>query len=326
MIGLIPNLGPSRKWGFDLNSYKQALNENIQEELDYGHELKVQGLFYEGLQIPSLITPKVYPELSNGTVLVQSWEGGKRLEEAGSFSVEDRVLIARTLMVTLFRSIFELGYVHADPHQGNYFFNASGGDRGANVVMLDYGSTVKIDYEVRMSLLKLLIGAKQKNATDPLACFVGMGFEEEKLGDIEKQLPAMCGVLFEPFLQDLAFDHKRWDIGDQYECLLGELKWWFRSAAPANLFLIMRAFSGLIKQLNVLCVNLPWWELLEIAVSPQTIGQAIAFELPERKISADESVSNNFFIISKVVEGSGDGEWCSDCCVVYACESVVEVG
>ncbi len=281
LIGLIPNLGPSRKWGFDLTQYKKTLNNNMQEELDYTHELTIQELFHKQLQIPTLITPKPYPKFSNQKMLVQAWHSGQTLEQAASFSTEDRITIARTLMLTLFKSIFELGHVHADPHQGNYFFNPSTNSAPANVVLLDYGSTIEIPYQTRMALLKLLIGAKQKDKTDALSCFTAMDFDPQKLKDITQQLPAMSNILFEPFLADQAFNHKNWDIGKQFDTLLGDLKWWFRSSAPANLLLLMRAFSGLINQLNTLKINLPWWELLELALSQQTIGQAIAYPLPK---------------------------------------------
>ena len=279
LIGLIPNLGPQRKWGFDIKQYKQTLQQNMHEELDYTHELEIQNKFHKNLNIDSLITPKPYPKLSNSKMLIQEWCSGQSLEQAASFPTDDRITIARTLMITLFKSIFELGHVHADPHQGNYFFNNATNNAPANVVLLDYGSTIQISYQTRMALLKLLIGAKQQNQTDPLTCFAAMGFDPEKLKDISAQLPAMCQILFEPFLQNQAFNHKQWDIGKQYDALLGELKWWFRAAAPANLLLLMRAFSGLLKQLTTLKINLPWWELLEIALSPQTIGQAIAYPL-----------------------------------------------
>ena len=35
IAGLVPMMGPAKKWQLDLNSYKKALNEDLADELDY---------------------------------------------------------------------------------------------------------------------------------------------------------------------------------------------------------------------------------------------------------------------------------------------------
>lgn len=42
----------------------------------------------------------------------------------------------------------------------------------------------------------------------------------------------------------------------------------------------MRAFQGLIQQLQQLDVQLPWWSLLQQAVGQELIQKAMAYELP----------------------------------------------
>ncbi|MGZ4995861.1 MAG: ABC transporter, partial [Methylobacter sp.] len=49
---------------------------------------------------------------------------------------------------------------------------------------------------------------------------------------------------------------------------------------PSDLFLLMRAFQGLIQQLQQLDVKLPWWILLQQAAGPELIQQAKAYRLP----------------------------------------------
>jgi len=93
-------------------------------------------------------------------------------------------------------------------------------------------------------------------------------------------LPALCQILFRPFLVNHAFNPEQWQLGQSVNELLGDYRWWFRSAGPSDLFLLMRAFQGLIQQLQQLDVRLSWWTLLQQAVGPELIRQAIAYELP----------------------------------------------
>ncbi|MGZ4992007.1 MAG: ABC transporter, partial [Methylobacter sp.] len=71
-----------------------------------------------------------------------------------------------------------------------------------------------------------------------------------------------------------------WQLGREVNDLLGDYRWWFRSAGPSDLFLLMRAFQGLIQQLQQLDVKLPWWTVLQQAVGPELIQQAITYDFP----------------------------------------------
>ena len=51
IFGLMPGLGPVKKWGMDLESYKQAFKSNMDRELDYYEEAKTQQLFKNKLNI-----------------------------------------------------------------------------------------------------------------------------------------------------------------------------------------------------------------------------------------------------------------------------------
>jgi len=69
-------------------------------------------------------------------------------------------------------------------------------------------------------------------------------------------------------------------LGQSFNDLLGGSRWWFRSAGPSDLFLLMRAFQGLIQQLQQLDVSLSSWTLLQQAVGRELVQQAMAYELP----------------------------------------------
>ena len=274
---LLPGLGPVRRWGFDFDAYKRTLKDNMDRELDYRSELERQQCYAMLTSVPGLVVPKVYPQYSSRTVLVQSWESGVPLDSTVSWPLDQRKEIARILVQTLFHSVFVSGMVHGDPHVGNMRFRRGAGG-APEVALLDYGCTVEIEEAVRMHFLKLVVGCIDGDDTDPLACFAGMGFDHEKLKPIAPVLPALCGALFEPFTEAGPFSLKYWALGERTDALLGELKWWFRSAGPANLLLLMRAFQGLVMQLNTLQVVVSWRDIFHEAVGPALLKKARAYQ------------------------------------------------
>lgn len=276
---LVPELGPVRTWGFDLAGYKRVLYDDMQAELDYRGELLRQKGFRDRMNVGGLVVPRVYPDLSSESVLVQTWEGGNRIQEIACWPADQRRHAAVILMCTLFQSLFYHGEIHGDPHEGNYRYRMT--HRGLpEVVLLDFGCTITIGKTARLALLKLMLGAMEDGDSDPLACFAAMGFDPEKLLHIQPILPALCKVLFEPFLAQTPFALRHWGLGKRVDSLLGELKWWFRSAGPANLLLLLRAFHGLVLQLETLQVNLPWQAILYRVVDADLCQQARNLPLP----------------------------------------------
>lgn len=280
LLGLMPGVGPINRWGFDLDGYKKTLHDNMQRELDYRSEARRQDHFGRVVHVPGLKVPKVYMELCSERVLVQERAEGVMIDKASNWPEQDRLAIGRTLMLTLFKSVFVAGEVHGDPHPGNIFYSYDGSGKPL-VTLLDYGCTMSITEARRLALLKLIVGCRERNPTKPLECFAALGFDSKKLSYIGGSLPALCQILFKPFLLDHAFNPEQWHLGKAVNDLLGDYRWWFRSAGPSDLFLLMRAFQGLIQQLQQLDVKLPWWPLLQQAVGPELMQQAVAYDLPD---------------------------------------------
>jgi len=251
----------------------------MHRELDYRSEAQRQDYFGRIVQVPGLKVPEVYKELCSERVLVQSRAEGVLIDKAGNWPEKDRLAIGQTLMLTLFKSLFVAGEVHGDPHPGNIFYSYDENGR-PRVTLLDYGCTISIAEPRRLALLKLIVGCRERNPTKPLDCFAALGFDGKKLSAISGSLPALCQILFRPFLLNHPFNPDQWQLGQAVNDLLGDYRWWFRSAGPADLFLLMRAFQGLIQQLQQLDVKLSWWALLQQAVGPELIRQAVAYELP----------------------------------------------
>jgi len=279
LAGLLPGMGPVNRWGFDLEAYKKSLRDNMHRELDYRSEAKRQEYFGRMVQVPGLQVPNVVMELCSERVLVQSQASGVLIDKLSDWPEKDRRLIGQTLVMTLFKSLFVAGEVHGDPHPGNAFYSYD--ENGQPLVtLLDYGCTLTIAEPRRLALLKLIAGCRERNHIKPLDCFAALGFDTKKLTPISGSLPALCQILFRPFLLNHPFNPDEWQVGQEFNNLLGDYRWWFRSAGPSDLFLLMRAFQGLIQQMQQLDVKLAWWPLLQQAVGNELIQYAMAYELP----------------------------------------------
>ncbi len=283
LADLMPSVGKVQEWGFDLNAYKQTLFNTLQRELDYRVEAQTQTFFRENLCIPRLEIPRVYDEFSSDCVLVQSRATGVTFPQIVNWAESERRLIAETLLQTLFTSVFVTGQIHADPHNGNAFYNHE--NHGSMVTLLDFGCTVSLTEIKRLALLKLILACREKRAVNPFDCFVALGFDAQKLAFIQGALPMLSTFLFRPFLVEHVFNLAEWQLEKNIVNLLGEKRWWFRSAGAADLLLLMRAFQGLTQQLEKLRINLNWWNLLEKSVDKNLLQQARDFDLPSVSVS-----------------------------------------
>lgn len=287
---LLPSLGPVRRWSVDLAGYRRTLAENMARELDYRSEARRQQQFAEGLQVEGLIVPRVHEDFTRARVLVQDWQDGDTLDQASQWSSLERMLIGRCLLMTLFQSLFRLGQVHGDPHQGNYRFQRQP-DAKPRVILYDYGCTIPVPETARLALLRLLLDTRAGRHQSLLATYQGLGFDPRKLVRIQAELPLLTQILFRPLLRDEPLDPTQWRIRQPVEALLGERKWWFRSAGPPDLFLLMRAFQGTLRQLTQLQAHLPWWPLLREAAGAERLRRAEVASLPELPADLDRTPS-----------------------------------
>ncbi|MEE9384896.1 MAG: AarF/UbiB family protein [Nannocystaceae bacterium] len=273
LAGLVPGVGPAKRWGFDLDAYRHMLAKNMARELDYQSEADRQARYGEHTEVPGLRVPSILPSLCRANVLVQTWERGDRLEATSEWTPTEKRQVALILIRTLFHSLFIGGQVHADPHPGNVYYSR----RPTTVTLLDYGCTVDIAPQRRLALLSLILASRGGSEVPPAAYLTAFGFDAGKLAHVAERLPAVCRIMFKPFFRARAFANDRWRLGDDLRSILGDDRWWFRSAGPADSVLLVRAFQGLIRQLTHLGVALDWWSILQDTVGPDRLAAARSF-------------------------------------------------
>lgn len=279
LTGLLPGVGPVRRWGFDLDGYRRTLRDNFTRELDYRDEAQRQALLAGQLQVTGLVLPKVLPELCRRGLLVQEWQAGEPLRVALDWPLGERLQIGRSLLQGLFQSLFVIGEIHGDPHAGNLQVRRTA--HGVETLLHDYGCTLSLARERRLALLQLILALRGEGPpVDPMQSFIALGFSADKLAHIAPEMPQIARLLLRPLLLDAPFDPAQWGLGEGFEGLLGVRRWWFRSAGPADMLLLMRVFQGLVNHLQGLQLRLPWWPLLVQAVGEETLEQARRLTLP----------------------------------------------
>lgn len=281
IAGLIPGVGPAKKWGIDIDGYKRAIKDNMTRELDYRTEAARQMEFRKTTPVLGLCVPKVFPDLCSEAVLVQSWETGVYLDEVLDWPEGDRKHVAHTLLSTLFYCLFVTGRVHGDPHLGNTFYRQTE-KGGAEMVLLDYGCTIEVSQRQREALLDLILACRDGGSVPVYDCLVDMGFNGAKLDYIKGELTAVWRLLLKPFVEDAPFRAGSWGLKDGFIRLLGERRWWLRSAGPPESLLTVRVLHGAIDQMESLNVAVSWWETLQTALSPAML-EAAAQRLESRR-------------------------------------------
>ncbi len=263
--------------GIGLDRLGEVLHGDLEEELDYRIEAQQQrGYAARCHPEEAVIVPAVVPEWSTDQVLVSTWCDGQTLEQAATWPEPLRQQLGELLVRHFLRTLFNHGWVHADPHAGNYRFRL--GHQGPEVVLFDFGAVAKYPKELRLGLLRLILATRREQG-DPFAMMVALGFREDLLSPLRPCLPAICKLLFEPFLQPSPFDPEGWRRSERLDDLVGERRWNFRASGPAELVFLVRAFQGLFHHLGRLAVKVSFARALD-RVMVDCLAECLALPPP----------------------------------------------
>ena len=147
----------------DSEKFFAEVEGKLMEETDY--ELEVQQSIEISAaceQLPNLLFPKYYKELSSEKIITMDWINGQHLSE---FAKENRDRekadkIGQTLWDFYMYQVHKLKAVHADPHPGNFLV-----DENANLIALDFGCIKRIPQEFYEPYFKL---TQKRHFEDPV--------------------------------------------------------------------------------------------------------------------------------------------------------------
>jgi predicted unusual protein kinase regulating ubiquinone biosynthesis (AarF/ABC1/UbiB family) len=119
-------LGMSQK---ELEVYMSEVEERLLEETDYDLEIKRSIEFSEACKnIPNLIFPTYFPELSSKRIITMGWLDGLHMKEFMKTNPSQDICnqVGQALWDFYNFQQHELRAVHADPHPGNFLITPDG--------------------------------------------------------------------------------------------------------------------------------------------------------------------------------------------------------
>eukprot|EP00929_Paragymnodinium_shiwhaense_P067011 TRINITY_DN336_c0_g1_i1.p1 TRINITY_DN336_c0_g1~~TRINITY_DN336_c0_g1_i1.p1 ORF type:complete len:928 (+),score=301.06 TRINITY_DN336_c0_g1_i1:88-2871(+) len=150
------------------------------EELDYEKEANNQKRFAQTVEECDLISSSVVvPEvfISTREVLVQQWLDGKKLNEQG-IAQENQDKVVPLLLNAYMVQFLETGYLHGDPHPGNFVVLPSG-----QLGILDYGLMTEIPNGRRVAFIEYLMHLQAKDYDKCLNDLINLGFIPADIAD-----------------------------------------------------------------------------------------------------------------------------------------------
>ncbi len=160
---------------------------SLLSELDFSLEGRNAQRLRENLRrLPFALVPRVHPEVTTGRLLVTDYLDGIKLTDQAGLAAAgyDLPAVARLGVEMYVQMIFEDGFYHADPHQGNIIVV------GEQVALVDFGTVGYLTPELREDLAAMLLAFVQQDPHRMATVMMGMGAVQEydRLDGLEQAL------------------------------------------------------------------------------------------------------------------------------------------
>ena len=249
--GLVPELpgtGPAPTYRLDLAGHRRMRRDAIERESDYRCEAAVQRRA-RSLAGRGVVVPRIQDEVCREVIPVQDWDDGETWVEAAAWDQDARDAAGLAQVGRFLRHTLRERVVHADPKSGNLRLRRA--VRGIAIVQYDHGCMRELSPE-RGIALRRLVHDQRRRSGSPIAKFTAVGCDAAKLRHLAGDFPGILAIELAPML--IPGIHAARDGHPVHELnqLLGAGRWWFRAAGRPELFLLPRAFAGLVRHLHIL--------------------------------------------------------------------------
>jgi len=143
------------------------------EELDYEFEASNQKRFAELIGNCDLVSETVaVPEVifSSREALVQEWLPGVKLTEPGA-AKDQASRVVKVLLNAYMVQLLETGFLHGDPHPGNFVLMPTG-----QIGILDFGLMTEISMDKRVALIEYIMHVQAKMYNECLQDLINLEF------------------------------------------------------------------------------------------------------------------------------------------------------
>ncbi len=170
----------------------------ITKELDFRQERRnLERCAQNFRDDPTVLIPKVYPELSTARVLTMSYVEGVKISDREALlrAGYDPHTVAVHGANALLKQIFVHGFFQGDPHPGNLLVLPND-----VIAILDYGMFGVIDTETREQLTTLLLGVVQRDATKMIRVLTHLEIVDGEHRRRERELRRDVSMLVDTYL------------------------------------------------------------------------------------------------------------------------------
>jgi len=179
---------------FNVLGLVEEFAQQIKKELDFRMEVNNMRRFSQNFAGDATIhVPEIYPELCTQRVITMEFLDGINISEAQRLSDEgyDVREIARRGVDLGFKTVFEHGFFHADPHPGNIFVMP-----GNIIGVIDFGMMATLSLRDRESFAKLVHAISTRDEKRVARALIELT-EHEEMALAEELEPAVSNIITE---------------------------------------------------------------------------------------------------------------------------------
>jgi predicted unusual protein kinase regulating ubiquinone biosynthesis (AarF/ABC1/UbiB family) len=180
MSGLVPD-------NIKLDQLLLQAKQQLHHEADYIHEAALLNQYQNWVkQQTHFVVPKVYPQLSNDSILSMEFVEGAPIESVISLDQTSRNKIASQLLQLFLDELFSFKLVQTDPNFGNFQYQADTG----KIVLLDFGATRAVPEYLSNGYKQLMLGAMTSDYELITRAAADIGFFQDNITPHQQQLIA----------------------------------------------------------------------------------------------------------------------------------------
>jgi predicted unusual protein kinase regulating ubiquinone biosynthesis (AarF/ABC1/UbiB family) len=247
------------------------LKERLHEELDYVKEAQSMEKFANSLKPISsdVVVPSPFPSLSTDRLLTMTYVAGTPFADQFTQPQEHKNIMAEQLFKAFYYPFYKDGYLHGDPHFGNYLCTPD-----QKIALLDFGCVRYFNRGFSEAVYALYQGLLHNNPRQIAEAFDAWGFIGLSAQTIEI-LTVWARFLYDPLL-DNRVRPVRTDNGeglygaDIAQKVYKDLKKEKALVMPRSFVLMDRAALGLGSAFMRLSAEHNWHHLFESVVDRAT--------------------------------------------------------